>query len=238
MKEGFSGRRPAFIFLECAVEIVPEEIRRHPKIARSAARYSTRPDLMLLDRSIHHEAMLRLERSWKRGRPDILHTCLLVLEDSPLRAKGRMGVYFQSYDGRVFEVSSATRLPKTYERFKGVVASALTRERIVSEEGAPLIQKVANGLREFLSATGYELVLLWERGELIDVESLASTALREGSLIGIGCFPHGDFEEETLRLAKRRFSLLCGRSLTAWGTALRVLASLERVSGERCFEGG
>lgn len=230
-------RRPAFIFLECALEIVPEEIRKHPKVVESARRYSTSPDLMLLDKSIHYAAMGRLEKKWKRGRPDILHACLLVLSDSPLRAKDRLGIYFQSFDGRVFEISSVTRLPKTYERFKGVMASALARERIVDEEGRPLISKVADDLRQFLSMTGYELALLWERGEPIELEALAEIATKDGLLLGIGCFPHGDFEEETIRLAKRGLSILCGGSLTAWGTAFRVLASIERLVALSCERG-
>ncbi len=38
----------------------------------------------VLGRSVHHKAILRLENSEKRGRPDILHTCLKIVSDSPV----------------------------------------------------------------------------------------------------------------------------------------------------------
>ncbi|MEM1851457.1 MAG: hypothetical protein QXK14_02875, partial [Acidilobaceae archaeon] len=228
MEKGY--RRPGFIFLECAVEIVPPQIRSHPKVLKSAKRYSTSPELMLLDKSIHYQAMRSLEKRWKRGRPDILHACLLVLSDTPLRSRGTLGVYFQSYDGRVFEVNSITRIPKTYERFKGVIASVLVRERVSDEEGRPLIFKIADSLQEFLLKTGYDLFLFWERGQPIEVEELAELAIETGALIGIGCFPRGDFEEVTVSLAKKKFSVFCGEKLTAWGVAFRALTALEKIT--------
>ncbi|MEM1927781.1 MAG: hypothetical protein QXS85_03480 [Acidilobaceae archaeon] len=227
-------KKPAFIFLECAVEIVPEEIRRHPKVLESARRYATRSDLMLLDKSIHYKAMRELEKRWKRGRPDILHACLLALSDTPLRAENALDVYFQVFDGRVFAISSITRLPKTYERFKGVIASALVREKIVDDSGRPLILKVADSLPEFLEKTGYELFLLWEKGEKARLEDVARILVETSGALGIGCFPRGDFETETLSLAKRKFSLLCGESLTAWGATFRVLTLLEKIMLKDC----
>ena len=78
------------ILVEAALELVPKRILRHPSVRRNAKRRGKPPEETLLNRSIHHSAMSRLENSEKRGRPDIANVCLLETQGSPLNKLGKL----------------------------------------------------------------------------------------------------------------------------------------------------
>ncbi|WP_256205065.1 hypothetical protein [Aeropyrum camini] len=129
--EGRGGLGPVkIVFLESSVELVPRSLWSHPQVLRSARRYGIEPEDLLLDKSLHYNAMAGLPAKWKRGRPDILHVALLTSTETPLYQEGLLRIYFQVYDGRVFEVRSGVRIPKNYERFKGLIAQLLKTERV------------------------------------------------------------------------------------------------------------
>ena len=55
------------------------------------------------------------------SRPDILHQCLLTLLDSPLNKAGYLHVYVRTDSNVLFEISPATRIPRTFKRFSGLM---------------------------------------------------------------------------------------------------------------------
>ncbi|MFN4045771.1 MAG: 16S rRNA methyltransferase [Acidilobaceae archaeon] len=221
------------MFLESSLELVPGALQSHPEVLRSARRYEIPPSRMILDKSLHYKAMEGLEKKWKRGRPDILHTSLLVITDTHLFNLGLLDVYFHLLDGRVFKVSSETRLPRHLERFKGVMASLLKNNQVPPGSPKPLIYKVADSLSELLSNENSKLILLWEKGEPATLKEIVDDALKINSFIGIGAFPQGDFEEETLKAASQKYSIIGVGQLKAWGVAARLLCSIEEALGPR-----
>lgn len=153
--EGRGGLGPVkIVFLESSVELVPRSLWSHPQVLRSARRYGIEPEDLLLDKSLHYNAMAGLPAKWKRGRPDILHVALLTSTETPLYQEGLLRIYFQVYDGRVFEVRSGVRIPKNYERFKGLIAQLLKTERVPPKGGEPLIRLYSTSLREFVEKEG------------------------------------------------------------------------------------
>ena len=76
------------VVAEAALELVPSEILKAPAVRNDAARRGVEPARMLLDRSLHHAAMLKLDEGHKRGRPDLVHAALLSLTGSPLYLDG------------------------------------------------------------------------------------------------------------------------------------------------------
>lgn len=198
---------------------------------RTADRYGIPPDRVLLDKSIHYNAMASLPQKWKRGRPDIVHTTLLVVTESPLFAAGLIEVYIHVYDGRVFRLDNRVRLPKNYERFKGLMAQLL-REGRVPPEGDPLIYEAYDSLRGLVKDYG-GLILLWEKGNPATPEYVVSRGLATGMPLGIGAFPKGDFKRSTLRKSREKYSILGGISLKTWGVAGRVVYAFERIYNAR-----
>ncbi len=221
--------RIGFLLLEAPLELVPREIRGHPQVVRTAERYGLDPGEVILDKSLHYNAMAVLPQKWKRGRPDIVHVTLLNILDSPLAGEGLAEVYIHVYDGRVFRVEPHTRIPKHLDRFKGLMAQLLRVER-VPPEGDPLIYKVADTLSEFVEERG-RFILLWEKGRDATPLEVAEAAMREGRLLGIGMFPRGDFKRSTLRKAAYTVRIYRGKPLKAWTVASRVLCAAEKIRG-------
>ena len=224
------GEGIGFILLESPLERVPRSLWGHPQVRRTAERYGLHPGQLILDKSLHYNAMASLPQKWKRGRPDIVHVTLLNILDSPLAEEGRLEVYVHVYDGRVFRVEPHTRIPKHLERFKGLVAQLLEEER-VPPEGDPLIYKVSDSLADFLRGGGRRLILLWEGGVEASPEEVARASMESGALLGIGMFPRGDFKRSTLRKAWRSYRIYGGRPLKAWTVASRILCAAERLLG-------
>jgi rRNA small subunit pseudouridine methyltransferase Nep1 len=194
-----AGQVLEIVLLESPLEIVPRQLWSHPQVRRSAARYGIEPGEMLLDKTLHYHAMAQLPQKWKRGRPDIVHTTLLVLQDSLLNQAGRLRVYIHVYDGRVYHVNPETRIPKHYERFRGLIAQLL-RENRVPPDGKPLIQLEAETLREFTAKHG-KILLLDEKGEPATTAQAVRLSLQTRHPIGIGMFPRGEFRNTTRRNA-------------------------------------
>ncbi|MEB3774498.1 MAG: 16S rRNA methyltransferase, partial [Desulfurococcales archaeon] len=203
------------ILLESPLELVPKELWSHPQVVRTSRRYGVGPGEIILDKSLHYNAMEPLPQKWKRGRPDIVHTTLLVIQDTIL-PRGMVDVYIHVYDGRVYRLHPDVRLPKHLDRFKGLMAQLLRHDR-VPLEGDPLIWLSHKSLREF--AAEHRIILMWERGRRVTPGYVAVRALTTGAAIGIGMFPRGDFKKSTLRKAWERYSIAGGAPLKAWAVS-------------------
>ena len=215
------------ILLEASLELVPPEIRGHPQVEATARKYGISVNDVILDKSMHYRAMAVLPQKWKRGRPDILHTTLLVATDTPLYSKGLIKIYFHVYDGRVFEIKEGVRIPKHLDRFKGLMAQLLKLER-VPPEGEPLIWKSYDSLREFTRENG-GMILLWEKGVRASPIYIVSRALATGMPLGVGAFPKGDFKRSTLRKAREKYAIMGGIQLKSWGVVGRIIYAFETL---------
>lgn len=229
-EEAGGAWRLRIILLEAGVEIVPRELWGHPQVKRAARRYGIHPSEMLLEKSLHFHAMESLSRKWKRGRPDIAHVTLLNLLESPLNLKGGLEVYMHVVDGRVFAFRPDVRIPKSYERFRGLMAQLLREGRVPPDSREPLIYKAYDSLADFSRRFG-GLILMWEKGEPASPEYVAVRAMATGRPVGIGAFPRGDFERTTLRKAAEAYSVFGGIPLPAWIVASRLVEAAERVLG-------
>ena len=217
----------ALIIVEAAIELVPEELWDHPAVRAYAARRGRKPGEILLDRSYHHAAMKKLPEAEKRGRPDITHFVLLEALGSPLNKRGLLEVWVQARSGHVIWVNPETRLPRVYERFKGLIEK-LYRVPVVEADGKVLLRLEEKGLERLIEDIDPDLrILLSERGELTSWSKLASilTSARK-PMIMIGGFPHGDFHRNVYQLADRMVSIW-PEALEAWIIASRAISIVE-----------
>ena len=226
-----SGAVLRVVLLESPLELVPRSLWGHPQVRRYAERFGIEPGEALLDKTYHYHAMASLPQKWKRGRPDIVHFSLLLLQDSILNLTRHLEVYIHVYDGRVFRVEPETRIPKHFDRFKGLMAQLLIYNR-VPPSGKPLIHLYASSLRDFVERFG-GLILLWEGGEEARPEDVVREALETGWPVGVGMFPRGDFKKSTLRKATRLYRLYGGVPLKAWTVLHELLCAAEELTGAR-----
>lgn len=218
--------RLKLVLAEAALETVPREIWGHPAVYKHARRRGKPPASILLDRSIHHQAMKRLPGAEKRGRPDIVHITLLEALGSPLNKEGLLEVYLHTLNDYVIFIDSSTRLPRNYNRFVGLIEQ-LFDEGQVPPEGKPLLWIRPMTLQRLLQEIGATyVILLAEDGERRRLRDVAEEALQHApaTAVVVGAFPHSDFSEETRRLATRVYSIYRGEPLETWTVVSHLLA--------------
>ncbi|KAI5181617.1 rRNA small subunit pseudouridine methyltransferase Nep1 [Nematocida sp. AWRm80] len=74
------------------------------------------------------------------GRLDILHQCMLILLDSPLNKEGKLTILITTVDKKVIEVNHRVRIPRTYNRFIGLLAQLRERQKIYSDKREILLR--------------------------------------------------------------------------------------------------
>ncbi|MFH0850557.1 MAG: 16S rRNA methyltransferase [Candidatus Bathyarchaeota archaeon] len=220
------------VFVETALELVPPEIQRHPSVRRNAKRRGKRPEETLLDRSLHHFAMDRLPDNEKRGRPDIIHFCLLEAMGSPLNRAGLLRVWVSTIDGRLVEVDPSTRPPRDFNRFKSLMEQLLLDGRAPPGGEKPLLVLRDMGLRELVEEVKpTRVVALTSHGQPGSFETVGKAlAGEEAPMVLIGAYPSGAMSGKTTAVADQRVSVY-PESLEAWTVTSRVLYEAERGSG-------
>ncbi|HIP85742.1 MAG TPA: 16S rRNA methyltransferase [Pyrodictium sp.] len=221
--------RLKLVLAEAALELVPRELWGHPSVYKSAWKRGKSPGQILLDRSLHHQAMQRLPKAEKRGRPDIVHFCLLEALDSPLNREGLLEIYVHTFGDYVVWVNPQTRLPRNYNRFVGLMEQLFEAGRVPPNSDKPLMIVKPMKLETLVRRLSpNRVILLSETGETKRVRTIAEEIVEDmdKTMVIIGAFPHGDFEPSTYKLATHIYSIYRGRSLEAWVVVSHLLALL------------
>jgi rRNA small subunit pseudouridine methyltransferase Nep1 len=215
------------IFLETSLERVPKSIARHPAVLNDARRRGKKPTELILDDSKHHTAMKKLPKWRKRGRPDIIHVCLLSVLDSRIP----VNIYIHTINDEVIWINNQTRLPRNYNRFVGLMED-LFKKQVIAHGNTELLKILDVGLDELINSISSKIVLMSEEGEYNGEELRNIFRSEENVAVCIGAFPHGEFEEETIEIMEKHkaISVSFGKeSLTSLYVTNRVLCIYEGI---------
>jgi rRNA small subunit pseudouridine methyltransferase Nep1 len=220
------------LFVETSLELVPHSIIRHPSVTRNAKREGKRPDEVLLDRSLHHHAMLTLPESEKRGRPDILQFCLLEALGSPLNKQGGLSLYAHTLNKIALSFSQELRLPRDCYRFKSLMEQLLVSGQVPPSPGKSLVvaeEKLLHQIKEELQPS--RTIALTSKGKLEQLPALCRRLSEEKKpLVLIGAYPNGAMRPETLAEADERVSIY-PETLEAWTIVSRLIYEYEKTIG-------
>jgi rRNA small subunit pseudouridine methyltransferase Nep1 len=227
------------VLAEAALETVPKELWSHPAVRRHSKRQRKPPEQLLLDRSLHHSAMRRLEDNLKRGRPDITHFALLEALGSPLNKEGLLQTHVHTNKDYTITVNPTARLPRNYNRFIGLMEQLFQQGKVPST-GETLLKLEHKKLQTLLAEAEADYILAFSReGKLKTLQDAVSTLqAKQRPAVIVGGFPHGHFSETTIQLADE---VVCVDSemLEAWTVTSRVIYEYERslsLSGKRLCE--
>ncbi|RLF76934.1 16S rRNA methyltransferase [Thermococci archaeon] len=214
------------VIAESELELVPREISNHPTILSHARKRRKKPEKLILDATYHYKALRRLENGERRGRPDIVHFCLINALESPLNKEGKLRVYIHTRNDEVIYVKPETRIPKNYNRFIGLMEDLFERKRVPG--GIELLKLEKKSLEELIHEIHPdEVFIMHEGGELIKPMELGRILSGfKTPVVVIGGFPHGDFRNLPVG---RKISIYKG-SLTAWAVLNEVLVNYENFS--------
>lgn len=220
------------LLAEAGLELVPKALWSHPAVRASARKRGKKPGEILLDVALHHSAMVNLEERWKRGRPDIVHFCMLLALGSILNRAGLLSLHVHTYEGKVIGTAPNVRLPRNYNLFLGLAEQLLVEGKVPPSASEPLLWLENFSLKELVGKIRPSRVfLLSEKGRQLKCRELASTLVKEEKpMVVVGCFQAGDFREETLALADDVVAI-AQTPLDAWVVVAKVLSSVEDELG-------
>ncbi len=190
------------LLTEASLETIPKELLSDPVIIRDAKRRGVNPRYLILDRARHHRAMTRLPNAEKRGRPDILHQALLLIQGSLLARNNLVKTYVHTVNDLVIDVDPEIRPPRNYDNFIGLMSQLFEVGR-VPPVGKPLMRFV-NGINYVLNTESPDRKILLDdvKGKEMSLKSFIDYVKNfKRPLIMIGAFPRGSFEERTYGLA-------------------------------------
>jgi rRNA small subunit pseudouridine methyltransferase Nep1 len=182
------------ILAESALELVPQQLWSERSILASAKSKGKHPSQILLDRSLHHTAMLKLKDGLRRGRPDLVHQAVLAVTGTPAYLMGEAKLYIHTYANLVIEVAEKTRLPKTYFRFQGLM------EKVLSGQKEELLRVRETKVDDLIDQIGAESVIGFSRrGNLMKPEEWVSKYVKNNTVFVVGGFPRGGFSPDVVK---------------------------------------
>jgi rRNA small subunit pseudouridine methyltransferase Nep1 len=216
-----------FVIAEAALELIPEALWREPPARRDAERRAQEPGSILLDRSVHHSAMLKLSDGYRRGRPDLVHLTLLNVTSTPLHQEGKAKVYIHTLDDSVLEFGEGARPPKSYARFRNLMEKLLVER---PESGLVTVRDAT--LPQLLKGIGTDYSAgLSVQGAPERLDALAGElARKKDPTVVVGGFPRGHFLPGDLK-AFDRLVRIDERALDAHVVAARVIYEVEKSLG-------
>ena len=212
------------VIAEAALELIPRELWGDPSVVSDSRRRGVEPSRILLDRSFHHRAMLRLKEGEKRGRPDLVHMTLLSITGAPLYTDGLVKAFIHTCGNLVIEVEEKTRIPKSYFRFRGLMEQALAEK-----PSRGLLRVHTADFEALTKEIGSDSVIgLSTRGRAVSMEELATmfSAAKNPSMV-VGGFAHGHFSTKTTR-AMDELVRIHEKPLDAHVVTSRVLYEVEK----------
>lgn len=218
-----------FLLVESGLEPIPPRFWRHPSVRNQARRKKKNPGDLLLDVSLHHTLVSRLPNSEKRGRPDIVHFCLLSILGTPLNKAGLLRVYVHTIDDNTLLINPEIRLPKNYNRFIGLMEQLLKFKK-VPLTGTSLIHLEHKSLQQLIKLIRPQITLLFSEGGVPTTagELVGKLKGRQDIAVIVGGFPHGDFSSRTKKLADLELSIDVA-PLDSWVVAARIISAYEEA---------
>src|SRR2546421_9716282 len=197
------------ILAESSIELVPNEITGHPAILKWAERKKKDPHQLILDQSHHHSAILGLGKSGiGRGRPDIVHFCLLLALGSPLNLDNQLTCFVHTRDDQVITIDPRTRLPRSTDRFTALIEQ-LYQSSMVPSSGPPLMKLRRESLNDLLSKISSDsIVALTTLGLPKPMEAVAAglTGRKRPALILSG-IPSGPVLDQNMKIAPGKYRI-------------------------------
>jgi len=183
----------------------------------------------ILDSSIHHPYMKKMKNWERRGRPDIIHMCLLIALESILNKEKLLRIYIHTRNDEVIYVNPATRMIKNYNRFKGLMKQLLEYGRVPLND-SPLMEIKKEKLPQLIEKMKGKKILFSRKGEKKNLKEV----FEEDTICIIGGFPSGDFYSPVHEYVDEVISLH-DEMLPAWIVEMEAIVTYEEYIRDRLF---
>ena len=215
------------VLAESALELVPKKLRNHPSVISHAQKLEKKSSEILLDNSWHFAAMKGIEDELKRGRPDLIHFCLLEATTIPLYKKNQIRIFVHTIDDKVIYLGENVHIPKSYHRFEGLIEK-LFLEKTIKYQNKTLLEIKENSFSDLIEEINPSQIIGFStKGTEHDFESAASL-LHDNYCIVVGGFQKGHFSDKIQDRLNQLVSIK-DASLEAHVVVSRILYEYEKT---------
>lgn len=186
------------ILAESALELVPPELQTHNSVVAYSKKMRKDPSHVLLDVSWHFAAMKGIKNEIKRGRPDLIHLCLLECCTIPLYFEKKLRVYVHTIEDKVIFIGDTVRLPKSFHRFVGLIEK-LYFEKKIELHGKKLLEIKDMTFKKLVNEIGAKKIIGFSRTGYSSSYEKVATMLESYSCVVIGGFSKGHFSDKILK---------------------------------------
>ncbi len=218
----------SLIIAEAAHETVPSSIAKHPAVVKHATRKGRPADEILLDRSYHHSAMLKLKDAGKKGRPDLVHFALLEATSTPLYQRNMLKVYIHTTANKVIFLNENVRLPKSYFRFEGLMEDLFKKKRVESNNNDLLMELKDMEFCDLISKLRPTRVIGLSRIGAKSSAGEVAKMIDDDNAIVIGGFPRGHFSKNVSSKINYTYSI-SDLALETHVVIARILYECEKI---------
>ncbi|XP_074642930.1 ribosomal RNA small subunit methyltransferase NEP1-like [Tubulanus polymorphus] len=176
----------------------------------------------------HKKLMAKFKRDPAVMRPDIAHQCLLMLMDSPLNRAGLLQVYIRTAKNVLIEINPQTRIPRTFDRFCGLMVQLLHKLSIHSADGnQKLLKVIKNPVSQHLPTGCMKVAMSFSAKQVVEPKTLVPEDAP--IVIVIGAMAHGsvdvDYTEKTYSISNYPLSgaLTCAKICNAFEEVWKIL---------------
>lgn len=129
----------------------------------------------LLNCDKHKQQIIKYKKDPSECRPDILHQCLLMLFDSPLNRANLLQVYVHTQKKVLIEINPQTRIPRTFDRFCGLMVQLLHKLSIrASDTSQKLMKVIKNPITKHLPVGCPKYCTSFHAEKVVNVKELAA----------------------------------------------------------------
>jgi len=163
--------------------------------------------IIVLDSYIHKHVLEGLEQAERRGRPDIVHSFLLLAQGSRACAEGKLRSYIHTRGDEVVLVGSGYRPEQSYVDFLRSFGELLENGTMGESKTGLQLEREMN-LRALVGRLRADKVIaLAPSGQQRDLREVLRGAEDHHLVVIIGGFPEGDFRSPVYEIADEAISL-------------------------------
>lgn len=215
------------LLVDTELELIPREMLGDKSIRMHAQKRKKAAGKILLDSNYMHTTIDRFYpgQSNRRGRPDIIYHFLTMALESILNKRGHLRIWIHTRNDKVIEISPQIRLPKSYNRFIGLMEDLYDKREIKAGENTLLKLHDANMKSMLELANVKNPKIMSPVGEPVKIQSVFQDKEQDQSFI-IGGFSEGDYTSDVYTLGKARS--IFQEELTIWTVANELIVQYER----------
>ena len=187
----------------------------------------TGKEFSLLNIDEHKGLLSKNGRDFSTARPHITHQCLLMLFDSPLNRAGLLQVFIRTANNVLIEINPATRIPRTFKRFCGLMVQLLHKYSIAAtDSNVKLMKVIKNPVTDHLPVGCRKILMSYSADSVLRPAQLVPES-EEPICIVVGAIAKGaiktDYTEENISISNYPLSAalcctkICDAFEQAWG---------------------